>query len=298
MSAEDVEPERFSVVIPTVDRGDEVVHLVGQVRQLPDAPEEIVVVVDGGDPATLDTLRHVEPPVILVAGPAGGPATARNLGAAAATGDWLVFLDDDDQPGQRWMTELRGLADAGPVAHVSIGFLREWQGRSTPMLPVPLGPAFGDVTANFIAGTFAVRSELFQAAGGFLEGLRCMEFTDLTLRLMNEVRSRALEVSSSDSTAITILVRRPEERASQQAAILEQAWRTVRERNADLLARDSAFSANQSATVGVAWMREGRRRPALGWLWDAFCTDPSWPHCARLGLWVLGPVGTWLRRVR
>jgi hypothetical protein len=290
--------DNFSVVIPTIGRCAELQTLVRHVQQLPGAPEEIVVVVDGDDPPTWEAVARLDPPVTLVGGPGRGPATARNLGASAASGDWLVFLDDDDLPGDRWMTELRAMVSTGPADYVSLGFLRSWNGEATPMVPSPLGPAFSDVTANFIGGTFAVRSELFAAVGGFLDALRCMEFTDLSLRLMDEITRRGHVVRSIDTTAITIYVRPPEDRASQQPEVLESSWRAVRSRNAELLALDRPFSANQSATVGVAWLRAGRRRRALGWLWDAVRTDPSRVHLGRLGLWALGPVGGWLRSRR
>ena len=36
-----------------------------------------------------------------------GPAAARNAGAALASGDWLVFLDDDCQVMPDWLPRLR-----------------------------------------------------------------------------------------------------------------------------------------------------------------------------------------------
>jgi len=38
-----------------------------------------------------------------VAGPKHGPAANRNSGAKVATGEWLIFLDDDCLPQQKWL---------------------------------------------------------------------------------------------------------------------------------------------------------------------------------------------------
>ena len=55
--------------------------------------------VDGPDPATcqaLWSLREQRVRVIALETPVGG-AEARNVGARAASGDWIALLDDDDE---------------------------------------------------------------------------------------------------------------------------------------------------------------------------------------------------------
>jgi glycosyltransferase involved in cell wall biosynthesis len=64
---------------------------------------EVVVVVDGPDGATEKVLAEVTDKrlrVIVLPRPVGA-ARARNLGVAAAWGDWIAFLDDDDE----WLPE-------------------------------------------------------------------------------------------------------------------------------------------------------------------------------------------------
>lgn len=62
---------------------------------------EVIVVVDGCDSATESLLDGFADPrlrVLLLPEPAGG-AAARNAGVHAARGEWVAFLDDDDE----WM---------------------------------------------------------------------------------------------------------------------------------------------------------------------------------------------------
>jgi glycosyltransferase involved in cell wall biosynthesis len=70
---------------------------------------EVVVVDDGSavSPAPLiDTLRH-QLAIRLIALPRNlGPAAARNAGASAARGKFLVFIDDDCVPTPGWLSAL------------------------------------------------------------------------------------------------------------------------------------------------------------------------------------------------
>ena len=64
---------------------------------------EVVVVIDGPDPATRAALAGVgDPRLRIVELPErGGAPNARNAGARAATADWTALLDDDDE----WLPE-------------------------------------------------------------------------------------------------------------------------------------------------------------------------------------------------
>jgi glycosyltransferase involved in cell wall biosynthesis len=89
-----------SVVIPTRDRPEMVEDAVRSVLRQTRAVEQIVVV-DNGDEqahsALRSTLAQLSPLVDVVRGdPPGGPAAARNIGLARASGEYIVFLDDDD----------------------------------------------------------------------------------------------------------------------------------------------------------------------------------------------------------
>ena len=96
MTAAD-EPE-ISVVIPTYGRPDLVVRAVASAAAQTVRGLEIVVAVDGGDPATLAALDGMDEPRlrVLALDRRRGTAGARNAGIAAARAPWIALLDDDD----------------------------------------------------------------------------------------------------------------------------------------------------------------------------------------------------------
>lgn len=105
----------MSVVIPTYQRRDVVVATVSALARC-DAPWpfEVVVVVDGSTDGTADALRALRLPFALnvVEQQNLGASAARNRGAAEATGEILLFLDDDMEPE-------RGVLVAHAEAHVA-----------------------------------------------------------------------------------------------------------------------------------------------------------------------------------
>ncbi len=89
---------RFSVVIPTYQRRALVVASVEALaRQAFDQPFEVIVAVDGSTDGTAAALRGLSVPISLTVleQPNRGASAARNLGASAAKGEILLFLDDD-----------------------------------------------------------------------------------------------------------------------------------------------------------------------------------------------------------
>ena len=88
-----------SAVIPTRNRPELVSRAVRSVLCQTYAYVEVVVVVDGPDPATVNTLKSLQDArirVIALTENVGG-SEARNIGVRAARGEWIGLLDDDDE---------------------------------------------------------------------------------------------------------------------------------------------------------------------------------------------------------
>jgi glycosyltransferase involved in cell wall biosynthesis len=88
-----------TAVIPTRNRPELVMRAVHSVQAQRYAPLEIVVVIDGSDPATEAPLRALPDArlrVVVLPASVGG-SDARNTGVQHARGEWIAFLDDDDE---------------------------------------------------------------------------------------------------------------------------------------------------------------------------------------------------------
>jgi len=163
-------PPEVTAVITTHVRPLHVFDALASVRAEVQQGVEIIVVDDGGDFAGDDDLR-------VVRGGSVGVAVARNLGLAAACGEFVIFLDDDDVALPHRISTLLRAARRFDAALVFGLTSRVVPGTSISLAPVPThlaasGPvSFGDVLACAPhTNAVLVRTDALRAVGGFDEG--------------------------------------------------------------------------------------------------------------------------------
>jgi glycosyltransferase involved in cell wall biosynthesis len=89
----------ISTVIPTRNRPLLVERAVKSVLAQTFKEIEVIVMIDGSDASTRAVLAEIDDPRLkCVELPIpGGAAAARNAGVSEAVGEWIAFLDDDDE---------------------------------------------------------------------------------------------------------------------------------------------------------------------------------------------------------
>ena len=87
---------KVSAVIATYNRSEYAQEAVRSVLAQTYPAGQVIVVSDGSPADTVEAIRRRFPAVLVMEQPNLGRSLARNSGIAAATGDWVAFLDDDD----------------------------------------------------------------------------------------------------------------------------------------------------------------------------------------------------------
>ncbi len=174
---------RVSVVVPAHDAETTVEAAIRSALAQTCPPDEIVVVDDGSTDATATVVRRIGGTVRLVSQPQGGPSAARNAGVAASCGEWLAFLDADDEWHPEKLERQLRLA-GGDVVLVAT----DWS-RGAVRVPAPASvsttvlPTSKILLLNrFQTSTVLLRRDAFNAAGGFDSSLDGVEDWDMWLR--------------------------------------------------------------------------------------------------------------------
>jgi glycosyltransferase involved in cell wall biosynthesis len=116
-----------SVVIPTRNRPEFLLRAISSVLNQTYRNLEIVVIVDGPDSATMTAMQDVSGPnvrVIELPQNVGG-SEARNTGVRNAKGEWIAFLDDDDEwlPTKIEKQVMLGIRSQVPLLFVATQFV-------------------------------------------------------------------------------------------------------------------------------------------------------------------------------
>ena len=185
----------ISVVITSHNRQREVVRAIRSVAGQTLPALEIIVVDDASSPAlsAVELAPQQQLPLRLIRHEqARGPGGARNAGIRAAKGEFVAFLDDDDQfvPEKlaRCTVVLDQHAEASVLHHAAyIDMINEGVGYTTHLEPHDGGAGLYRrlLVKNIVGGTPMVvaRREALATVGGFDEGLAALEDYDLWLRL-------------------------------------------------------------------------------------------------------------------
>jgi len=87
----------ISVIIPSYNRARLLPRALDSVLDQSSDPLQVIVVDDGSTDDTVAMLEHEYPRVMLIRQSRSGVSAARNRGIMASRGQWLAFLDSDDQ---------------------------------------------------------------------------------------------------------------------------------------------------------------------------------------------------------
>lgn len=189
-----------SIVIPTYNRRRFVAAAIDSGLRQTYANCEVIVVDDGSVDGTADCLREkYGDRIVLISQANQGPGIARNSGIAAARGEFIQFLDADDQLHRQKIEIGLDVFRLQPeVAVVYTHFQSVAADGETPLETPPFEQYTDDVFCELLQQTGCriltsssmIRAGALRAVGGFADDVdfRSAEDWDLFLRLARRYR--------------------------------------------------------------------------------------------------------------
>jgi hypothetical protein len=184
-------PPTFSVIIAAYQAAHMVASAVTSALAQTVAPHEIIVSDDGSTDDLEEALAPFLGRVRLLRNPHGGEGAAKNAGARAATGDFVLILDADDEMTERRVEALTEMATARPDldllttdAWYVVDGQRTRRAYSGPEAFPITEQLDAILQGNFINGAAAIRREALLAAGGFDPSIRQVADWHCWIRLM------------------------------------------------------------------------------------------------------------------
>jgi len=171
------EKKRYSIIIPVLDEGSDIVHVVQRLEHLTGADRTEIIVVDGD--AGGSTIQYLDDKIIKITS-AAGRARQMNAGAARATGDILIFLHADTELPVEALGQVEATLKSHDVGAFDIRFIgtrpiykyiSAWASWRSRVSRIPYGDQ-----------CIFIQRELFKRLGGYAD-IPLMEDIELMQRL-------------------------------------------------------------------------------------------------------------------
>jgi glycosyltransferase involved in cell wall biosynthesis len=186
----------ISVVVPLYNKQEYIHRCLQSILNQTITNFEILVIDDGSTDGGPEVVRGFSDRRLrLITQVNGGPGAARNRGIAEAKAKWIAFLDGDDEWSPEFLAAIQNLSILHPQAAVlatgyrrllDTGHVREvnlssGSGRNTYLIQDYFRLAR---TSEFVTcSSVAVRKDVLDEVGGFLERARFGEDLDLWARI-------------------------------------------------------------------------------------------------------------------
>lgn len=253
-----------SVVLNTYNRASLVMRAIDSVLSQTYEDFELIVVDDGSEDETRAEVEAIsDPRLSYIYQQNSGLSVGRNAGASRAKAEWIVFLDDDDQVEPQWLESFRtvlgdgvGLVFAG---HKTVNVI---DGSITTHAPKPLGNLFRNVTGSCLAGSWIMRSSLFNLTGGFLTELPTLVQSEFMLRAIPICLAEDLTIERVDSHHFLYSVAPGRERPTLTNDLTISAATMIMELHTEAFRSDCTSRSSWNAVIGVAAARSRQWRLA------------------------------------
>jgi glycosyltransferase involved in cell wall biosynthesis len=260
-----------SVIVPVFNAAGFVAQAVSSALASHGVAIEVIAIDDGSTDGTAQVLERFGHGIRTVRQEQGGPYRARNLGARLAGGEWLAFLDADDE----WQPDklIKQLALARPDVRLiftdcenfgDCSRVKRLQSDSTPLYD---GEVFEPLLlGNFISmSSVLMRRATFLSLGGFNEEQTGVQDWDLWLRYA--AAGGRVAVVREPLTRYRIhpaqMTQNLDARAADRSAVVEKALRSVRGRQ---VSRHIASRARANIWQVGAWVAAPTHRlKAVRW---------------------------------
>jgi GT2 family glycosyltransferase len=289
-----------SVVIPTYNRAERLLRAVDSVLRQSFGSLEVLVIDDGSTDDTANVMRSIDDPrVKYFVQENQGPASARNRGAALASGQIITFLDSDDLALPGWLGNMVQpfTVHNADIVYCGVEVIPQSNhtGRRLVHLPKPMGPVFGNIRGWFFtAGAYALRKSVFESAGGFDPACHFGEHTELAIRLGDLSERLGLRVHTIMAPYVQYIDHDGERLFRDPQKRLEGIQHIIAKHHARLR-RDRRLLATYWGVAGVSAHRLGDRALASSHFLKGAKLDPlRAQHWLRYLMSVTGLVPPWI----
>lgn len=156
----------ISVIMPVYNGERYLAAAIASVLAQSTPPDEILVVDDGSSDGSAAVAQSF-PAVRYLWQAQAGASVARNHGVAAATGEWLAFLDADDLWTVEKLSRQRAILETKPAVDMVFGQVQQFYSPEVDAMKTRPPLPSGEQMAGYHVGAMLIRRTAFETVGPF-----------------------------------------------------------------------------------------------------------------------------------
>lgn len=179
----------ISVIIPLYNKKDSIIRTLTSILKQTEVDFEVVVVDDGSTDGSGELVQALENGLVCYYRKEnGGVSSARNYGIKKAKGEWLIFLDADDELTEGALKFLSHLQSQYSKEKIIIGGTTRSQVslKESYVSKATSTPFFDSWRRHFLpaSGNMLIHRSLIEKYGGYDERISFYEDYEFALRMM------------------------------------------------------------------------------------------------------------------
>lgn len=276
----------ISVIIPTYNRARLISRAIESVIHQQYTAWELIIVDDG---STDDTERIVgsylrDNRIRYSKKNNSGAAHTRNVGVEISKGDWITFLDSDDEADPCWLEEYATIIRKGHAQVCCCGLVKvnEAGDYLEKIMPQKMSPILQSQIGRFTnGGVFILKKEIFWAVGGYDNNLKSGQHTELAYRLMPYLVSHEIEIANVFKALVKVHLHAGERIRSNNKAKIDGV-QYVLQKHRELFARNPLTRSTYETNVAFYYRQNNQYKQAFRFYVKAFGSYPSFKKFLRI----------------
>ncbi len=191
---------KISVIIPSFNRSKTIRRAINSILEQTYYPHEIIIIDDGSTDGTQSLIRNEYPSVKYYYQLNKGVSNARNKGILKSTGDWIAFLDSDDEWFPNKLEEQKKSLEQNSttfISHTNEIWIRNGVRVNQKKKHQKYGGSIFDKCLDFCRispSSVLIHKRVFDDVGNFDENLMICEDYDLWIRITSKYLVEFLDI--------------------------------------------------------------------------------------------------------
>ncbi len=268
----------ISIIIPTYNRAHFIHRAIESVLNQTYEDWELIIVDDGSTDNT-ETVVHefsCDQRIKYLQKKKSGATHSRNVGVEKSTGDFITFLDSDDEAKPNWLESFFFKINQGAeIACCGFEYYDHMGNIINEILPGNLGNLYGNKIGRFSnGGVFILRKELFTHIGGYDVNLRSGQNSEMALRLVKVLDEKKIEICSIFEPLLKVHIHKGQKIRNDHDAIIDGTLYTL-EKHLDLFKNNPAIFSNYLSIAAVSAIRSDKIKLAQDLFFKAWMLQPK-----------------------